>query len=73
MPPVSLSRTNLCTNLRMVQTVLAALTDDFLLMMDKDQAPMLVLLELSAAFGTDDHEVLVTYLRTLEEWMSLFA
>lgn len=46
------------------ETVLGSV-EDLLLLMDKGQVPMLILLGLPAAFDTVDHEVLLMCLRTL--------
>lgn len=57
----------------------AGWVEDLLLLMDKGQGSMLILLDLSAAFDTVDHEVLLRHLRTLAgvdgvalEWFHFF-
>lgn len=57
----------------------AGWVEDLLLLMDKGQVSMLILLDLSAAFDTVDHEVLLRHLRTLAgvdgvalEWFHFF-
>lgn len=58
----------------------AGWVEDLLLLMDKGQVSMLILLDLSAAFDTGDHEVLLRHLRTLAgvdgvalEWFHFFS